>query len=205
MARRTKEQAEQTRSRIIDAARKVFIKRGVSRTTLEHIAEEADVTRGAIYWHFANKSELFFAMRDQAQLPLLDRINTALHGNDGDPLDNVEQFLLQILASISQDRRTRETYDIMTFKCEYVNELEAVLARMMKSCNDMLVRLESAYRRAAALGQLRKGIDPRLAALETYAFSSGLVRLWLSDVRGRVVRKQVGALIAAHVATRRPA
>lgn len=202
MARRTKVQAEQTRSRIIDAARRSFARRGVGQTTMEHIAQEAGVTRGAIYWHFTNKTELFFAMRDQVRLPLLDRMNTVLHGDD-DPLDAVERFLLQILEGVAQDPRTRETYAIMHFKCEYVSDLEAVLTQMMKGCRDMLDHIESAYRRAAVLGRLRAGMDPRLAALETFAFVSGLVRMWLSDVRGRVVRKQIGELIAAHVATRR--
>lgn len=205
MARRTKEQANQTRSQIIDAARRAFAQRGVSQTTMAHIAEEAGVTRGAIYWHFSNKTELFFAMRDQVHLPMLDRMDTVLHAGDGDPLDNVERFLLQIVESVAHDPRTRETYAIMTFKCEYVSELTAVLTQMMKGCRDMLDHIESAYRRAAALGRLRADMDPRLAALETFAFVSGLVRMWLSDVRSRVVRKQTGDLIAAHVASRRRA
>ncbi len=54
MVRKTKEDAELTRKRIVDAARAVFLKRGVSKATLEHIASEASVTRGAVYWHFEN-------------------------------------------------------------------------------------------------------------------------------------------------------
>ncbi len=46
MVRKTKEDAELTRKRIIDAARAVFLARGVSRSTLEHIASQANVTRG---------------------------------------------------------------------------------------------------------------------------------------------------------------
>ena len=204
MARRTKEAAEQTRAEIIDAARRAFTKRGVSQTTLEHIAQGAGVTRGAIYWHFANKTELFFAMRDQVRLPLLDRMQHALLSSDSDPLGGVEAFMLELIGGVSADRRTRETYEIIAFKCEYVNDLEGVLDELMRTCRDMLDRLESAYKRAASAGQLRKGLDPRLAALESYAFLSGLFRAWLSDRRSRVIRKQTRELIAAHIATRRP-
>ena len=203
MPRRTKAQAEQTRSAIIDAARKVFGERGVSRTTMEHIAVKAGVTRGAIYWHFANKSALFSAMRDQVRLPLLDRMNTVLHDSDGDPLDSVEHLLCQMLDGVARNRRTRETYAIMTFKCEYVAELEPVLAQMTSTCQEMLDKLEEAYQSSATRNLLREGMAPRLAALETFAFVSGLMRMWLADGRGRVVRKQVRELIAAHVATRR--
>jgi len=69
MARKTKKDAELTRQRIIHAAREVFLVRGVSRTTMEHIAAQAGVTRGAVYWHFDNKIDLFHAMREQVFLP----------------------------------------------------------------------------------------------------------------------------------------
>jgi TetR/AcrR family transcriptional regulator, acrAB operon repressor len=75
---------------------------------------------------------------------------------------------------------------------------------MMHSCREMLDWMEKTYRQAAAAGQLRKGVDPRLAALESYAFLSGLFRLWLIDRRSQVVRKQTRKLLAAHIATRRP-
>ena len=58
MPRKTKEEAQETRQRILDAAERVFQMQGVSRTSLAHIADAAGVTRGAIYWHFRNKADL---------------------------------------------------------------------------------------------------------------------------------------------------
>lgn len=52
MVRRTKEEAQETRQQILEAAEKAFHARGVARTTLADIAKLAGVTRGAIYWHF---------------------------------------------------------------------------------------------------------------------------------------------------------
>ena len=62
MVRRTKEDAMATRDSILDAAELLFAERGVSSTTLQHIATAAGVTRGAIYWHFKNKQALLTAM-----------------------------------------------------------------------------------------------------------------------------------------------
>ena len=94
MVRKTKEDAELTRQRIIDAAREVFLARGVSRSTLEHIAARAGVTRGAVYWHFSNKTDLFHAMREQVFLPLIDRMDdTLLVEGSEDPLTRIENFL----------------------------------------------------------------------------------------------------------------
>ena len=101
MVRKTKQEAEQTRQCIINAAREVFVDKGVSKTSLEEIARHAGVTRGAVYWHFENKSDLLHAMRDQVVLPLIDRMDDELLFNldkeqnpDKDPLTRIENFLL---------------------------------------------------------------------------------------------------------------
>ena len=57
--RKTKEEAQQTRSNLLNAALNVFYERGVSKASLDEIAKTAGVTRGALYWHFKNKEDLF--------------------------------------------------------------------------------------------------------------------------------------------------
>ena len=78
MVRKTKEEAQDTRHAILDAAERVFQERGVSHTSLAEIATAAGVTRGAIYWHFANKSDVFDALFERAFAPLEERF-AALH------------------------------------------------------------------------------------------------------------------------------
>ena len=67
--RRTKEEADNTRTAILTAAQLLFLKKGVSHTSLEQIARQAGVTRGAVYWHFQNKAHLFHEMLNQVRLP----------------------------------------------------------------------------------------------------------------------------------------
>ena len=81
MARRTKAEAEETRQRILDAAERLFFVDGVSRTSLELIANAAGVTRGAIYWHFKNKVELFEALHERVKLPAEDIVERAMAGD----------------------------------------------------------------------------------------------------------------------------
>ncbi|TIV74343.1 MAG: TetR family transcriptional regulator, partial [Mesorhizobium sp.] len=66
MMRRTKAEAEQTREAVLAAAVDVFLERGVTRATLEQIASTAGVTRGAVYWHFRDKQEIFTALERRA-------------------------------------------------------------------------------------------------------------------------------------------
>ena len=58
MVRHTKTEAQVTRMRIVEGALAAFAESGVRTTTLEHVAERAGVTRGAVYWHFADKVAL---------------------------------------------------------------------------------------------------------------------------------------------------
>ncbi|HEY6043894.1 MAG TPA: TetR family transcriptional regulator, partial [Nitrosospira sp.] len=155
MARKTKENAELTRQRLIEAAREVFLERGVSHTTMEHIAARAGVTRGAIYWHFNNKIDLFQAMREQVFLPLIDRMDdTLLVEGSEDPLTCIENFLCGTIHILNDSTETRQIYEIMMIKCEYVGEFAAVLQQILVNCSGIAKKMELAYERAQAQDQL---------------------------------------------------
>jgi AcrR family transcriptional regulator len=64
--RRTQaERREETREQVLAAAGRVFAKRGFHGTSLEAIAEEAGFSRGAVYYNFADKEELFLELLDR--------------------------------------------------------------------------------------------------------------------------------------------
>jgi TetR/AcrR family transcriptional regulator, acrAB operon repressor len=202
--RRTKQEAEQTRRRIMAAALRTFDRRGIARTTMEHIAVAAGVTRGAIYWHFTDKQALVAAIRDDVSLPLIDRADfTLLHDRARDPLERVERFLLDLFRTLNEDSRTRLTFAIMSFKCEYVGELESELDEYARKIERAREQLTEVYTEAQNRSELRSGLTPELAALETTVFLAGLMRLCLLDDRGTSVRKRAEELITAHVTARR--
>jgi TetR/AcrR family transcriptional regulator, acrAB operon repressor len=202
--RRTKEESEQTRRQILGAARGVFARQGVTRTTLEQIAQAAGVTRGAIYWHFADKTALFYAMREQVSLPMIDRTGFAWFPADSaDPLASIERFVLEVLKMLETDGATRQTFQIMGFKCEYVGELERELDLHNNRCTELYAKLTQVYRRAERARQLRPGLRPAAAALATCSFLIGLVRLWLMDRNGKMVRSKARAVVKAHLQSQR--
>ena len=202
--RRTKQDSERTRQGILAAAREVFARQGVTRTTFEEIAAAAGVTRGAIYWHFADKTELFFAMREQVAVPMIDQIDLALLRADGsDPVAGVERFLLGILEALESDAAARQTFQIMGFKCEYVGEFERELVLQRLRCSELISKLTQTYVRAQRTGQLRIGLRPPMAALQTCSFLIGLTRLWLLDGKRSLVRRVARRLISSHVAGHR--
>ena len=200
MVRRTKEDSQETRLAIIAAARETFHQYGVTRTTMEQIATAAGVTRGAIYWHFADKTALFYAMREQVTLPLMDHTNLELlGGKTRDPLQRIEQFLNALVGALTNCENVRQIFEIMNFKCEYVDELCPELVECKTVHSELLTKFTSIYREAQRMNLLRPGLSADTAAAGTLIFSSGLIRLWLMDESSTLVRTRVPQLIAAHI------
>ncbi len=210
MVRKTKEDAELTRQRIINAAREVFLARGVSRTTLEHIATQANVTRGAVYWHFKNKTEIFHAIRDQVFLPLIDRMDDALSIGSNkdvdkyeDPLTQIENSLCDTIIDLNENIEMRQTYEIMMIKCEYVDEFATVLQQILGNCSSITEKIQLAYERAQSQNLLTGSHTPRALALDTHLFFSGLLHMWVKDADGSRFRFQAIELIKSHINLRR--
>ncbi|MGQ0442322.1 MAG: TetR family transcriptional regulator [Methylophilaceae bacterium] len=204
MVRKTKEDAELTRQRIIDAARAVFLVRGVSKSTLEHIAAQAEVTRGAVYWHFKDKTEIFHAIRNQVFLPLIDRMDDALAlASNDDPLTQIEKSLCDTIHELDQNMVMRQTYEIMMIKCEYVDEFASVLQEILNNCSNITEKIQLAYARAKSLDLLVVTHTPQALALDTHLFFSGLLHMWVKDTDGSRFRHQATDLIKSHIHLRR--
>lgn len=60
------EKKAQTRARLLEAARAVFARRGFAASSLDEVAEEAGLTKGAVYSNFANKEDLVLAVLDDS-------------------------------------------------------------------------------------------------------------------------------------------
>lgn len=178
MARRTKEEAAATRDRILDAAEQLFAEHGVSRTTLQHIATAAGVTRGAIYWHFDDKVALFNAMIERAVMPLeveLARMDST------DPLRDLREHMLSALRITVEDARVRQVFEIAALKMEFVGELQAARERRHDSLVKWMARSEERVGRAIELGAVRADVKPHAAAMAMWALIDGLIRNWLFD------------------------
>src|SRR3954454_2657221 len=74
MKTRRAEQAEGTRSALIEAARPLFAERGYAGVGTEEIVAAARVTRGAIYYHFEDKRDLFRAVYAEADRELVEGV-----------------------------------------------------------------------------------------------------------------------------------
>ena len=176
MVRRTKEEALETRAGILDAAEQVFFEKGVSRTSLADIAQAAGVTRGAIYWHFANKGDLFNEMFDRVLLPLDELKAASVNPVEADPLGRLIEICTVCLRDTAADPRRRRVFDILFLKCEFVEEMGPVMARYQSNMREGLRKLEVGLRNAISKGQMPADLNTRLAATMLHAFVGGSLR-----------------------------
>src|SRR5262245_1230080 len=181
MVRRTKEEAQETRNRILDTAEEVFREQGVTSTSLADIADAAGVTRGAIYWHFRNKGDLFSAMLDRVALPMEEMIRQAADASTEDPLSSLRACCVHVLRQAAEDQRCRRVFEILTRKCEYVDEVNTLSRRVLQCRSDGLEMMERALRNAMRRGQLSRNVNARRAALGLHAYVDGLIYDWLVD------------------------
>lgn len=176
--RRTKAEAEETRQRIISAAEKVFSLKGVSNATLDDVANAAGVTRGAIYWHFANKTDLFLELYNSAPLPQEDLIARILEDQDADALSIVEHAAVTWLKFFSTDERRQRIYMIL-LRCDYRGDLAIVRDRQVEAEARHLETLVRAFSRAEEKGQLRSNWTPLTATQCFFWMIKGMCTNWL--------------------------
>lgn len=180
MARRTKEDAEVTRSRLLDAAELVFHAKGVGGASLLDVAQAASLTRGAIYWHFKDKADLFDAMMQRATLPF-EQAWDAEHENASgrSALQGLLGVMQMVLHAISTDESTRRVFDIALYKVECVGEMLAVRERRLAGIKRFVWQMESELVLAALQARVTLPVSAASAARGLHAVFDGVLHAWL--------------------------
>lgn len=109
MSPRKSVQQELTREMIMDAANDLFVKKGYQHVSMRQIANELNYSHGAIYYHFKNKAELFFALVEK-HFHMLDDVLEAIMLKELPPRDK----LISILVGFIEFGLTHQShYEIM--------------------------------------------------------------------------------------------
>ena len=181
--RRTKAEAEQTREALLDAAAKVFMERGVSRATLDDIARSAGLTRGAVYWHFRDKLDIFLALEERALLPN-EAVAAALAARlKADPtLDPIEELKATVASTFQRLERDTERHRLLTIlllRCEFVGEMLPALERQQRADAALREELAEIFRLAQTQARLAPGWAPVIAARALFMILNGMIESWL--------------------------
>lgn len=177
--RRTKEVAEQTRQTVLDVAEELFLANGVSRTSLEMIARECGVTRGAVYWHFKDKAHLVHEMLNRIRIPL-DEVTQQLGADgEGDCLVRLYDLCVECMERFVQPGRERRVMTILMHRSEFTLELHEVEQREKALTREFVALVESLF--DSQRQRLQAGVTPRTASLQLHSFFCGTLAAILRD------------------------
>lgn len=194
MAKKTKADALKTRQHLIETAIVQFALRGVSNTTLNDIADAARVTRGAIYWHFENKTQLFNEVWAQ-QPALRELIQDKLLVHDAEsPLEQLREQLIVGLQYIAEIPRQQALLQILFHKCEFNEEMISE-QEIREKMGFNLHSLRQTLQKSMAKGEIANQLDLDVMVIVIYGAFSGIVKNWLINPTGYNLYQQAPVLV----------
>lgn len=191
--RRTKEEADQTRQALLDAALTVFSQEGYEAARLADIAQAAEVTRGAIYHHFGNKLGLFAALIEDASESGNLAISRAIE-EGGSFTAITTRILVVTLSLLEENRRFREVTALTLSLSGASPELEAFKEQRALESRGLIENIGGMLQMGIEQGELRPELDPATAARAFLAYQNGLALLWLNDKQAFPLKESAPSL-----------
>ena len=177
MARKRKEDAENTRRRILASALALFVRKGYERTTFADIAERLKMTKGAVYWHFESKEALLVELVNIA----LDRFRRQLerfmpHGELTYP--NVADMMVRNAVLTVSDPKAAAFFRLMKCQIRWSDDsMEKVRENLLANMDGSpMAAFRSAVAADIAAARARPEADADEIATVSIALWDGLVQ-----------------------------
>ena len=202
MMRKTKVEAQKTRNYLLKAALDTFYTRGVSRSSLNEIAQTAGVTRGALYWHFKNKEDLFEGLFQQVFAEISSELAHDIENQSADIWESFEVATINLFQKLEIDETIRKFCNIIHLKCEYTEQNHSVV-KIMRSYQDMWQRqLTDVLTLSLQQKKLPEDLNINLAVIFMMSVISGLMSIWMNmpeqfsigKTAPQIIRTAMGAL-----------
>ena len=173
MARRTKQDAEETREHILDAAEQCFRDSGIYRTTLQMIAIKAGCTRGAIYWHFREKNDLFKQVIERTPLLLFTEVEDLVMRAES--VIALRHCLLREIEYVKRNKHLQNVIEMTVFRCEYPDEVNDHDILVGNKMDKLFVMIDSVLSEAQKNGRIHTDISTTiLSSMIFYVFMGAL-------------------------------
>jgi len=178
--RRTKEEAAVTRATVLKAALAVFSAKGYAATTLDDVAKAAKVTRGAIYWHFKSKADLYNTLIQELSARGATVVQQAV-AEGGTFIEILRRIFVRLCAVVEDDKEARAVMELGLFKTGLAPELQAGRRKQIDEGNALIAGIADAMRAGVMQGLLRNDMEPADMARAFIAFENGAIQMWLAS------------------------
>lgn len=192
--RKTKQQAQLTKASILTAALNCFSEQGFFNTSLDEIAQTAEVTRGAVYWHFSNKAEIFDALHQQLHEPFIKTILQDLEIESQQPINQLQQLCIRLLQDLGENQTKVSTMKLF-FQCDYSGELAQFKQQHQDKKLQSLELFEEYFKRAQHNQLLSPSANPKILTLTLHCFLKGVLFEFLNQSELIDMQSQAKALV----------
>lgn len=174
--RKTKNESLETKDKIIEAGLYVFLEKGYSQTSVEDIVKSVNLTRGAFYWHFKNKDDLFKSIIHKEQSQRVDSLN-AIISNNYDDKTQLEKIMTNIINNFYENERYRSFIKLRWFRIEQdPNKFSLPVTVQMNNTTESTII--NTIVSAQSKGLLIEGIVPFEITSHLIALVNGIYRLY---------------------------
>ena len=174
--RTKRDKSEASIDRILESALSLIVTRGFNATTVDDIAKMAGLTKGAIYFHFENKTAILLALLDVIdKLVLGGLMDRVMHAGP-----TSKDKLVAALHSQGMLAETKTKY-LMLFTLTLLefNGTDTPIEARVKAIYDGFVQsLEKIVRTGKAAGEFRDDLDAREMAAVVMALQHGTLMEW---------------------------
>lgn len=192
--RKTKEEAALTRNQLLEAALTVFGRKGYSAATLEEIASEAGLTRGAIYWHFDGKETLYKALVTEKSAGINQLAEEILVGG-GTPREILQRLLLEMFRYVEENAEYQALLELAVSKVEVTPGLESIMEETTQGRRLLAELFTDLLRRGIELGEFRSNLPAEQAAIALVGYLNGLGLIWIQDPQAFSILEHADALV----------
>lgn len=179
--RKTKTEAQKTRQHLLDAALEVFWRDGVTRASLQAIAQEAGVTRGALYWHFKNKEDLFETLFEQQYADFFAAFNDQTLRDNQDVWTHLQHNLTTMFETLATRESKHKFCNVMFSKCEQTAGNETITELACRYHRLFQKQIAYALQLSREQGRLPENTDIELAAIYLESSLVGLIKIWIDE------------------------
>ena len=179
--RKTKTEAQKTRQHLLDAALEVFWRDGVTRASLQAIAQEAGVTRGALYWHFKNKEDLFETLFEQQYADFFAAFNDQTLRDNQDVWTHLQHNLTAMFETLATRESKHKFCNVMFSKCEQTAGNETITELACRYHRLFQKQIAYALQLSREQGRLPENTDIELTAIYLESSLVGLIKIWIDE------------------------
>ena len=173
--RRTKEDAEETRQKLLHSALEVFGEKGFAAPRLADIAAAAGLTRGAIYWHFKNKEELFLELIRSRINPFIQVVEE-IFVRRLSPLNALKAIVAEVPGALLNQDDLLANQKLIFFKKRAVGGFPQVESLMGDELAELKKRVVALIRKGQKAGELI-AVKPEAVLVSLMALIVGLAEM----------------------------